>query len=384
MKITIISPEYPPARIEGGISHYTIILAKRLENLGHEIMVIAGDSYTGPAKDGTIIVNKIPGEWRADALKECIKQVTQSAMDVVNVQYSPAMYKTEFKMALPVLLKKFPSTISLHTLWGGGRINYLIALRLTLAAGAIISTNSEVSYLINRFLPFCRKKTSFIPIGANIMPEHGANAESDAITGRCIASLGTASVADISVMVFFGMIYSGKGLDLLLDALHMLKTKQKKDFRFLMIGGGISDVAENLEKHRERARKLGLEENVIWTGHLPEKEVSALISRSTLVVLPYDGGVSDRRGSLMAAVAHGKAVVTTPPRVSIPYFKNGLNMLWPDQVTPDSLCDSIIQVMSDDVFRRRLEQGAKALASFFDWDVIAKDTAVILRQVKDA
>ena len=98
----------------------------------------------------------------------------------------------------------------------------------------------------------------------------------------------------------------------------------------LIIGGGISDVARYIDEKRRLTSRLGIEGRVSWTGRIPARDVSALLVGSRLVFLPYDSGVSDRRGTLMAALAHGKAVVTTRPAVPVGLFKNRENMIWPE------------------------------------------------------
>src|SRR4029078_5475910 len=58
---------------------------------------------------------------------------------------------------------------------------------------------------------------------------------------------------------------------------------------------------------------LGLEPLVRLTGPLPPSAVSAYLQACDAIALPSDEGASFRRGSLLAALEHGCAVVTTPP-----------------------------------------------------------------------
>ena len=59
---------------------------------------------------------------------------------------------------------------------------------------------------------------------------------------------------------------------------------------------------------------LGLFERVRWTGREEDAEVSADLSACDLLFLPYLDGASLRRGTLMAGLAHGCAIVTTTPQ----------------------------------------------------------------------
>jgi hypothetical protein len=66
----------------------------------------------------------------------------------------------------------------------------------------------------------------------------------------------------------------------------------------------------------------GLASRIQATGGLPEKSISIALSSCDLMLQPYPDGVSTRRGSVMAALAHQRAVVTTAGTFTEP--------LWPE------------------------------------------------------
>ena len=76
----------------------------------------------------------------------------------------------------------------------------------------------------------------------------------------------------------------------------------------------------------------------------------------------------------MAALAHNKAIVTTKPTLNIDLFKNGENMVWPEKASAENLAEKVKNVLQDPVFRRKLENGAKALALNYRWEDIAERT----------
>lgn len=374
MKIAIFCPDYPPAARAGGISHYTQQLARHLAALGEEILIVAGAAYRGEGADGPITVLKFAGAWHRQTMQQMINALQSRAVDIVNLQYSPAMYQSTFKFLWPHVASHFTCTISFHTLWGGERLNYLLALRLLTSADGIIATNSEIMYLLKKYLPCCLKKTYFVPIGANIEPSY-VQEDIRNITKKYSLEAGT------NILVYFGMIYQGKGIDMLLETMCLLSQQSQSSFKLLIIGGGIADVPAYLEDKRRLCTRLGLDGNVMWLGRLPAADVSALLRLSAMVLLPFEDGVSDRRGSLMAALAHGKAVVTTPPGVPIKYFVNGHNMLWPATIDPQRLAEATLSVHNSAALRHTLEDGALQLASHFSWSRIAEDTRQILRAV---
>ena len=92
--------------------------------------------------------------------------------------------------------------------------------------------------------------------------------------------------------------------------------------RLVMMGGraGASDPTNLAYGERVDAliERHGLAERIIWTGFVDDAQITAHFLASDVTALPYLDGVSLRRGTLMAALAHGRAIVTTEPEVPEP------------------------------------------------------------------
>ena len=95
------------------------------------------------------------------------------------------------------------------------------------------------------------------------------------------------------------------------------------------------------------------------------------LSMSRFVFLPYDQGLSDRRGSFMAAIYHKKAVLTSPPIVRMSALKNGINVIWPEQTSLEHYIKLTEKMLDDSKLIQRLEKGAEELSSQFKWEKIA-------------
>jgi PEP-CTERM/exosortase A-associated glycosyltransferase len=83
-----------------------------------------------------------------------------------------------------------------------------------------------------------------------------------------------------TVVGFIGSFYAYEGLDLLLDALPEL-IHQRPDVCVLLVGGGPQEA--NL---RQQAERLGLGENVIFTGRVPHKEVNRYYDLIDILAYP--------------------------------------------------------------------------------------------------
>lgn len=367
MRIGIICQNYPPATFEGGISHYSRLLAEGLYERGHDVYALTSTEFTKP-KSGQVssdIVNtiRIRGPWQHQTVREIKAIVKDKELEAIILQFSPASFHPSFRIAWALTCFSCQKITAFHTLWGRG-LDRILGILMLLGSQKIIATNSEIMFLLERHLPHFLPKTYWIPIGSNILPTPQAGAVEDPLSR--------------SVISYFGMLYSGKGLDLILDCLQKLK-KRHHSFTFKFIGGGMLNQEECEANFRKDISKRNLQNDVEHLGLVSDKEVSYWLYRSRFVFLPYDRGFSDRRGTLMAAIAHGKAVLTSPPVVRMPCFKNGVNICWPEKHTIGDYLELMERLLCDDELIESLESGARRLSSFSDWRQIASDYELVLQ-----
>jgi len=158
------------------------------------------------------------------------------------------------------------------------------------------------------------------------------------------------------------------------------------NLQLMMVGGkvGSSDPTNvaYLTKVEGLIEELGLTERVIWTGYTPQPEVSANLLASDACVLPYRDGASFRRGSFMAALAHGLPIVSTRPRVDVPELRQGGNILLVPPDAPVALAEAIAKLAEDAKLRRRLGEGAARLAQGFTWEKIAEKTEALYEEIR--
>lgn len=153
----------------------------------------------------------------------------------------------------------------------------------------------------------------------------------------------------------------------------------------MVVGGkvGSSDPTNvaYLKKVEGLIEELGLTDRVIWTGYTPQPEVSANLLASDICVLPYRDGASFRRGSFMAALAHGLPIVSTRPRVDVPELRHGENILLVPPDAPAALAEAIARLTRDAWLRHRLGEGAARLAQDFTWGNIAEKTESLYEEI---
>lgn len=367
MKIAIICQNYPPAIFEGGISHYSRLLAENLSNRGHEVYALTSTEFTHLTKESAesspVKVIGIKGPWNHASVKKIKTILVANKIEAVLLQYSPASFKRSFRIKWAFTRFRGGKITVFHTIWGSG-VDRVVGLLMLYGCKKIVATNSEVMFLIERYLPSLLRKTYWIPIGSNVSPLKKTHVPEN---GTCEP-----------IISYFGMLYPGKGLDIILEVLAKLK-RRGNIFHFKFLGGGMRDHGHYEREFHNRIKRLALDGSVEHSGLIPEAEVSKWLDMSRFVFLPYNRGLSDRRGSFMAAIAHGKAVLTSPPAIGMPFLKNGWNVLWPEEHAPHQYVLLFEKLLRDNELVLRLGKGAKALSRHFSWEKIAGAHEMVLR-----
>ena len=118
-----------------------------------------------------------------------------------------------------------------------------------------------------------------------------------------------------------------------------------------------------------------------WAGRRDAEDVSRILAVADLFVAPFDAGASMRRGSLLAALAHGMPVVSTSASLPSSYLRDGDNVaLVPPRDAP-ALAARIARLLDSRAQRARLARGARKLADRLAWPSIAEETRAVYRRV---
>jgi len=384
LRIGILCPSFPPGERPCGVGDFTRRLASALAEGGTEIAVLTGTGYRGAERIPGGKVRGIAREWGPRALGAVAAACREEGAHALLVQYAPDLYPpgpgwiNSLPLAMRALSPGIPAVVSLHTVGVPAPGSMLGAALMILSAHALIATNEEVSHLLGKYLRPSLRKTVEIPIGANVEPprrDPGARREARA---RFIAERGIP--ADAGLLAHFGLYYPGKGAEQILEAAGAWK-REGRAFRLFMIGARREGDGGFYEGLRARGRGLGLAEEVIWTGYLPEEEASAILLGADLFLAPYEGGISTRRGSLMAALAHGLPVVSTPPRIPTRHFREGENFEPVPFGDAGALARAVPALLGDPARREKLARGADELAREFEWGQIAEKTRAFVAGV---
>lgn len=388
MHILMISGEYPP--MQGGVGDYTRELARGFVSQRHELSVLVpsalAEAYSEQETPGWRVLPQIDGwGWRCWGT---IRHVTQQLCpDVVDVQYQAAAYD----MRVPAinllpwhwhhLCQMPPIVVTYHDLKPpylfpkAGPLRDGVVRLLARYSDAAIVTNAQDLAIARRWPFFEHAAESLghptlhqIPIGSNIdvSPPHGyRRADWRAAQGY--------RPEDV-VWAYFGFLNESKGGETLIQAL----AHSQPPAQLLMIGGRVGSSDPTNQAYADRIEsligELGLGERVRWTGYIPSEQVSAALLSADVVVLPYQDGISFRRGSLHAALAHGCPIISTQPTVPLPELVEAENVLLVPPSDPKALSHAAQRLHNDLELKQRIGQGAARLAQQFTWAQIARRT----------
>lgn len=376
MRIALVSGEYPPQ--PGGIGDYTQQLGTALAARGHSISVftIADGHFQiiglrQPPTPAQVTVCQSLSGWGWASWSAVQAAIATTHPDVLHIQYQTGAYGMHPAInLLPWRLRNMPKppriAVTAHDLLlpylfpKAGAVRRWVTARLLADADAVVLTNNDD--LAQAATMTCQPPT-LIPIGSNIAvaPPPGYNRA----TWR--TQLGVPG--DMMLVAFFGLMSHTKGLETLLDALALLPETTR-----LLIIGGAATTAQDRAYAETFARTIaakGLQARIIITGHCSAAEVSAHLLAADVAALPFTDGASFRRGSLLAALAHGVPTVTTQPARPLPRLGDGEHVLLVAPGDATALAHTLTRLIHDPQLQERLRRAGPALVQQFSWEAIA-------------
>ncbi|EFO79686.1 glycosyl transferase, group 1 [Oscillochloris trichoides DG-6] len=377
MRIALLTGEYPPQ--PGGIGDYTQHLSSALADQGLDVaaLTLREGRLVACRPDGGVDLLSAPGlSWSAWAWPKLHAAIRGWQPDWLHIQYQTGAYRMRAGINLlphslrmvggaPKIAVTFHDLLLPYLFPKAGRVRVWVNQILARDADLVIATNAaDAATLRGWGVP----RLATIPIGSNIAvaPPPGY----DRRAWR--AGLGISD--DAFVVAYFGLLSPSKGVDLLVEALAAAPPAQA--WRLLIIGGAATappDVAFAAQLEH-RIVQLGVAGQIIRTGHVESSAVSGHLLAADCVALPFHDGASLRRGSLLAALAHGCAVITTTPSEPSAHalLTAGPGAICIPVDDRAALGAALHQVAGDTSLRRALGQAGQAAVAGLGWPEIAR------------
>lgn len=376
----MLTGEFPP-RI-GGVADYSASLAEALRELGHEVNVLTS---AGGAEGVQPPALRQVSNWGFGCWREIEAALKATRADLLHIQYQAGAYQLEGAVnLLPLALRWRRPGLRIVTTFHDLRPPYLfpkagplraLAVRSLLwgSHGVIFCDSTDLDAVGNG------RNRRWLPVGSNIPCDPPA--DFDAATSRRRLGAGEGEL----LIGYFGFLSTGKGAEVLIQAVRLLLDEGRSP-RLALIGTPAGASNQTDQQGEQRIETLGhqfqLEDRLHRTGYLSQPDVSACLLACDVVALPYEDGASFNRGSLLAALEHGAAIVTTTPqptaRGSPPrLLEPGRQFLAVPPGDPAALANAIARLGDDEKFAIHLGREARALAAHCAWSALAKETAEV-------
>ncbi|MBI1293814.1 glycosyltransferase [bacterium] len=375
MHVLFVSGEYPP--MTGGVGAYTAELGKALQALGIEVSVFTS-KMAEAGENSPVYPQSYPQvyRWGWREVGKITDVARKIGADWLHVQYQTAAFHMHPAINFAPI---FWTRRGLRVAWtyhdllvpylfpkAGAWLRRWVTERPAHTADLTIVTNEGDFQQLRGRVSSLRK----IPIGSNIQGQFLDGVD------RQRRRMQRGYDASSLVIAYFGFLNRSKGGLTLIDTLDLL-VRQGYNAHLLMIGErvGASDTTNDayLRTVEARISQLGLGERVKWTGHQPDSEVSADLNAADVLLMPYTDGVSLRRGTLMAGLANGCAIVTTMPQSPLTELVDGRDLLLVPPEDPSSAAAAVARIVTEDGLALLLRANARQAAQQFSWQVIAQE-----------
>lgn len=304
------------------------------------------------------------------------RQINSSAIDAVWIQHEFGIYGENDGEMICEFVDQIASPLifTFHTVLSAPSERQLRIMRhlITRASRIMVMSEQGRRLLIESY--------DARPGDIDIIP-HGAP---DRPFGRNALFKDRLGLSDRKVLMTFGLLGPGKGLERVIEALPAIVAKHP-DTVYRIVGATHPDLlTEQGEAYREAlqalAVRLGVEKHVAWENRFLETpELLDQLEASDIYITPYLDLQQSTSGTLSYAVALGKAVVSTPYVHARELLADGIGAL----VEPDSseaLSGAIIGLLDNRSTLEAMQRRAYCRGRRTVWCRFAAESANLVRK----
>ena len=188
------------------------------------------------------------------------------------------------------------------------------------------------------------------------------------------------------VLLTFGLLSPGKGIENVIDALPML-VRRYPETVYIVLGVTHPHVKrESGESYRislqQRARALGVEKHLMFHNRFVSLEkLCEFIICADVYITPYLNREQITSGTLAYAVGAGKAVISTPYRYAEEILADGRGKLVPFADT-DAIAGSVLELFDDPVQMNAMRKRAYKYSRDMVWTTVARSYLNLFAELK--
>jgi glycosyltransferase involved in cell wall biosynthesis len=213
------------------------------------------------------------------------------------------------------------------------------------------------------------EKLALIPMGnfEDFVARHPVDAGA-----ACRSSLDVPQEA--RVILCFGSIRRGKGVDRLLAAFELLA--KAEDLYLVIAGSTAPELARELEATIERSEARARIR--LRSRFSSDPELAALLRMADIIVLPYEHAYQS--SALLLAMSFGKAIIASDIPGLREYLDDGVEGVLCDTRKPSHLAREILGLAREDARREALGAAAREVSlESYAWEGIASQIEALYR-----
>ncbi|MFC4004708.1 glycosyltransferase family 4 protein [Prauserella oleivorans] len=397
MRVLMLSWEYPPV-VVGGLARHVHALARHLAMDGHDVTVLcrhaAGtDADTHPTTDtvveGVRIIRVAEDPLHVTFERDLVAwtlamghAMVRAGTELLRTWRPDVVHAHDWLVTHPAIALADASRVPLvgtihateagrHSGWLSHPLNqqvHSVEWWLANRSDALITCSQamrgEVAHLFE------------VPVESITVIHNGIEERSWQVPAAEITrARARYSPEGTPLLLYFGRLEWEKGVQDLLDALPAIRARHPGT-RLVVAG-----VGRHLDELVEQAARLDLSGAVDFVGHLPDRELRAVLAAADAVVLPsrYEPfGIV----ALEAAAARRPLVASTAGGLGevVVHGETGLAF---DPGDVEAIASAVDTVLADaDAAGRRAQAAQSRLAADFDWARIAAATAEVYRRTR--
>jgi glycosyltransferase involved in cell wall biosynthesis len=389
VKILQVSQRFPPAPVYGGVPRTTYLVSKELVKRGHEVTVFTTDAYDANSRlklqDNPSFMNGITVyRFRtisnylayknlpiAPAMAFALREHVES-YDVVHLReyfhfLAPLVHHYATKKRIPYIFQahgSFPiieKQNSEQTLISKGQLKKVFNIVfghsiINDASKIIASSRIESDQFQKAFTDFPLNRVVHLPNYLALssyqdLPERGHFRRKYNIEERA------------KIVLFLSRIHERKGADMLIAAFS--KAKQAVDFPVLLfIAGNDEGYLSSLQS---LAKKLGVENDVLFPGPLYEREKLEAYVDADVFVLPSKDRYESFGNVVLEALACGTPVIVTNNCGVSEWIGTDTGCII--EYDEEELRGALVTLLQNERLRKKLgNNGRRLVQNEFGWD----------------
>jgi glycosyltransferase involved in cell wall biosynthesis len=358
--IDLITCEYPPA--VGGVADHTRGLASALTTAGVRVHVWCPADPASASDEGGVTIHALPDRFGPEALRALERGLDgRSSPRRIFVQWVPHGYGRR-SLNLP-----FCAWVLQRARVHGDRVEVMVhepylafdrrhlrqsgaALLHRVMLSMLFAAASAVWLATSSFEPYVRPYGFGRSLGYRCLPVSGllTATTDDALIARVAAQWPPPVVAHFGT---FSPLVTAALAPVIERVLGV-----RPDATWLLIGRDSERFAQELAL---RAPHIG--HRLVPTGTLGSEALSAHLLAGSLFVQPYPDGVTSRRTTAIALLAHGLPVVTTDGYLTEPFWRRDGGVSLVPAGDADTLACATLDLLRDAAARAQLVGRAKSM-----------------------